>query len=52
MRIQGIDLVAAIAIPCFSALIYAGHDGMVISLLATIVGYYFGKKSSKAEKES
>jgi len=48
MKFEGIDLVASIAIPCFSALIYLGHDGMIISLLATIVGYYFGKKS-KAE---
>jgi len=47
MKFEGIDLVASIAIPCFSLLIYMGHDGMIISLLATIVGYYFGKKSKK-----
>lgn len=47
MKLEGIDLVASIAIPCFSALIYMGHDGMIVSLLATIVGYYFGKKSQK-----
>ena len=49
LKVEGIDLVASIAIPCFSALIYLGHDGMIVSLLATIVGYYFGKKKSSKE---
>lgn len=44
MEIEGKDLVAAISIPCFSVLIYFGHNGAVIALLGTIIGWYYGSK--------
>jgi len=43
---KGIDVVASIAITVCGVLIYAGHNGMIISLLATIIGYYFGRKTN------
>jgi hypothetical protein len=46
---KGIDVVAGISIVCLSGLIYLGHDGMIMSLLATIIGYYFGRKSITKE---
>jgi hypothetical protein len=46
---KGIDVVASISILCLSLLIYLGHDGMIMSLLATIIGYYFGRKSATKE---
>jgi hypothetical protein len=46
---KGIDVVAAISVVCLSLLIYLGHNGMIMSLLATIIGYYFGRKSTTKE---
>jgi ribosomal protein S19 len=48
--IKGIDLVAITCVVAFSLLIYTGHDSMLVSLLATIVGWYFGR-ASKTKKE-
>lgn len=45
MNIEGIDVVALACVGVFGTLIYAGHDGAVVGLLASIVGYYFGKKN-------
>ena len=45
MKFEGADVVACVAIPCFSFLIYSGSNGMVTALLATIVGWYFAKKT-------
>lgn len=47
MEIKGIDIVACVAVGCCSVLVYCGHDGSIISLMATIIGYYFGKKASE-----
>lgn len=47
MNINGKDLVAAVSIPCFSILIYYGHNGAVIALLGTIIGWYYGQKTQK-----
>jgi len=51
--IRGIDLVAVACVVAFSFLIYTGHDSMLVSLLATIVGWYFGRASkvSKPKEE-
>jgi hypothetical protein len=50
-KIKGIDIVAITCIVAFSLLIYSGHDSMLVSLLATIVGWYFGRASKKKEEE-
>jgi hypothetical protein len=51
MKITGTDLVAIVALIVLSLLIYSGHNGMIISLIATIVGWYFGRSSKKERKE-
>ena len=48
---RGIDIVAITCVVAFSLLIYSGHDSMLVSLLATIVGWYFGRASKKKEEE-
>ena len=50
--IKGVDIVAAIAIPCFSALVYLGHDGAIITLISTIIGVYFGHKATTKPEET
>lgn len=45
LQIKGIDVVAAVCIVCLSILVYSGHNSAIVSLIATIVGYYFGRKS-------
>lgn len=45
INIQGIDLVACASIGVCGLLVYVGHDGYIITLLSSIVGYYFGRKS-------
>jgi hypothetical protein len=45
--VKGIDVVACVSIAVCGLLIYAGHNGMIVSLLATIIGYYFGRKSKE-----
>lgn len=46
---EGKDVVATVSIIVCGLLIYMGHNGAIMSLLATIIGWYFGSK--KAEKE-
>jgi hypothetical protein len=43
--LRGIDIVAIVAIITCGFLIYSGHNGMIVSLLATIIGWYFGRRS-------
>jgi hypothetical protein len=45
MDIKGIDLVASVSIVTCGVLLYLGKDGSLISLISSIVGYYFGRKS-------
>ena len=45
LNIEGIDIVAIICIVVFAGLIYTGHNSSIPTLLSTIVGYYFGRKS-------
>ena len=45
MNVSGLDLVALTCIGCFTTLVALGHDGAVLILLSTIVGYYFGKRT-------
>jgi len=45
MDIEGKDLVAMVAIIVCGVNVYFGHDGLIISLLATIIGWYFGSKN-------
>ncbi|MEM4847025.1 MAG: hypothetical protein QW794_04635 [Thermosphaera sp.] len=47
VEVKGIDVVAITAIVCFSVLIALGHNGTLIALLSTIVGWYFGRKSAR-----
>lgn len=47
IEVKGIDIVATVAIVCFSVLVALGHNGYLIALVSTIVGYYFGRKSVK-----
>ena len=45
MNIEGIDLVALASIGVCGILVYCGHDGYLITLMSTVIGYYFGRKS-------
>ena len=47
VKIQGMDIVACVSVAVSGALIYIGHNGGLITLLSTIVGFYFGRKSAK-----
>jgi len=44
IRLTGTDIVAIVAIVCFTFLVYTGHDSFLITLIATIIGWYFGRK--------
>ena len=48
--IRGVDLVAITALIICGLLVYSGHNGMIISLIATIVGWYFGRTSKMRRK--
>ena len=50
--LRGIDIVAIVAIVVCGLLIYSGHDGFIASVLATVVGWYFGRKSVKEEEKN
>ena len=52
MLIKGIDVVACVSIAVCGVLVYMGHDGAIITLLSTIIGYYFGRKSKGSEQGS
>ena len=52
MNIQGQDLVAIAAIAGSCVLIYLGHNGGVVTIFATVVGYYFGRKSKENGSET
>ena len=45
LNVEGQDLVAIAAIVGSCVLIYAGHNGGVVTIFSTIIGYYFGRKS-------
>lgn len=49
MNFQSIDLVAIVGIICCTILLYTGHDGAVVSFLATIIGWYFGRKQGESK---
>ena len=49
--LRGIDIVAIVAIITCGFLIYSGHNGMIVSLLATIIGWYFGRRGSNVVKK-
>jgi hypothetical protein len=48
--LRGIDIVAIVCVVACSLLIYSGHNGVIVSLLATIIGWYFGRRG-RNEKE-
>ena len=52
MLIKGIDIVACVSIGVCGALVLTGHDGAIITLLSTVIGYYFGRKSKEPEQGS
>ena len=52
INIDGTDIIAAIAIPCLSALVYLGHDGAIISLISVIIGAYFVHKAETKPEET
>lgn len=43
-------IVACIAIPSCCGLIYLGHDGAILVILSTIIGWYFGRESVEKTK--
>jgi hypothetical protein len=52
LKLTGTDVVAIVALCICGLLIYAGHNSVIVSLLATIIGWYFGRKTpEKEEKE-
>jgi len=50
VKVTGTDLVAIVALAICGLLVYSGHNGMIVSLIATIIGWYFGRQS-KAKRE-
>ena len=52
MLIKGIDVVACVSIAVCGLLVFTGHDGSIIALLSSIIGYYFGRKSKGSEQGS
>jgi hypothetical protein len=44
--LRGIDIVAIVAIITCGFLIWSGHNGFIASILATIIGWYFGRRGS------
>ena len=49
--LRGIDIVAIVAIIACTILIYSGHNGFIASVLATIIGWYFGRRGSDVVKK-
>jgi len=47
---QGRDIVAVVAIIINGLLVYCGHDGVILNLLAIIIGWYFGSKGSQSQE--
>ena len=43
-------IVALVSITCISALVALGHNGAMISLLAIIMGFYFGRETGDKEE--
>jgi ascorbate-specific PTS system EIIC-type component UlaA len=43
--------VAITSIICCTVLIALGHNSVIVTLLATIIGWYFGRESRKEESE-
>ena len=46
MNCEGIDLVAISSMVILGIIVILGHDGAIIVLMSTIIGYYFGTKKS------
>ena len=44
-------IVALVSIGAISILVYLGHNSAMISLLAIILGFYFGRDAQKEEGE-
>jgi hypothetical protein len=44
-------MVALVTVPVCGILIWLGHNGAIIALLSTIIGWYFGRESGEKEKE-
>jgi len=51
VKLSGTDLVAIVALCVCGLLVYSGHNGMIVSLIATIIGWYFGRQTKRAESE-
>jgi hypothetical protein len=50
VKITGTDLVAIVALCVCGLLVYSGHNGMIISLIATVIGWYFGRSSRERQQ--
>lgn len=46
MNIEGKDLVAIVAIVALSVDVALGKDGILIPIISTIIGWYFGTKKA------
>ena len=42
-------IVALFSIGCITVLVYLGHNSAMISLLAIIMGFYFGRETGDKE---
>jgi type II secretory pathway pseudopilin PulG len=51
VNFESVDVIAIIAIVCCTVLISLGHNSIIVSLLATIVGWYFGRSKGKNEEK-
>lgn len=46
MNIEGKDIVAVVAIVVLGVDVALGHNGVLVPIIATIVGWYFGTKKN------
>jgi len=47
MGIEGKDVVACVAIGASALMVYLGHNGTFMNLIAIIIGWYFGSKKNE-----
>ncbi|GAI91594.1 unnamed protein product, partial [marine sediment metagenome] len=50
-KVKDRTIVAIISIVAITFMVYIGHNGAMISLLAIIMGFYFGRETGDQEVE-
>jgi len=49
MKLKDRTIVALVSIGAITLLVYLGHNGALINLLAIIMGFYFGRETGEKE---